>query len=254
MLHVDCIRDTNNAQIDQAKDIDIDMPMYNLIEYSKSYSKASGILWQYYRDKPALTNAGDVANFHAANNTVLVKFKQKIIGKTPDGGTKNVEIMVPLKYFSNFWKTLEIALISCEINLILTSSNKCGLSNDARATTFAIIDTSFDQFINMTEKDVNQEFRSRKIKKKNNYFIKVIDQIELLSNKNKKVCTTLNYIEHFLTLAFAVTVCISISAFASLVYISMRTMSYTIGVSICAITARIKKYESIIKKKKKKHN
>ena len=229
------------------------MPTFNLIEYSNNYSKASGILWQYCRDKPALTYAGDVANFHAANNAVLVKFKQKIIGKTPDGSTKNVEIMVPLKYFSNFQKTLEIALISCEINLILTWSNKCGLSNDARATTFAITDTSFDQFINMTEKDINQEFRSRKIKKINNYFIKVIDQIELLSNKNKKVCTTLNYIEHFLTLAFAVTVCISISAFASLVYISMRIMSYTIGLSICAITAKIKKYESIIKKKKKKH-
>ena len=75
----------------------------------------------------------------------------------------------------------------------------------------------------------------------------------MLSNKNKKVCTTLNYVEHFLTLIFAVTVCISISAFPSLINISKGIMSYKIGLNICAIIARIKKYKSIIRKKKKKH-
>ena len=69
-------------------------------------------------------------------------------------------------------------------------------------------------------------------------------------NKNKKVCTTLNYIKHFPTLVIAVTVCIFISTFASLVNISKRIMSYTIGLNIYAIIARIKKYKSIIKKKK----
>ena len=71
----------------------------------------------------------------------------------------------------------------------------------------------------------------------------------MLSNKNKKVCTTLNYIKHFPTLVIAVTVCIFISTFASLVNISKRIMSYTIGLNIYAIIARIKKYKSIIKKK-----
>ena len=75
----------------------------------------------------------------------------------------------------------------------------------------------------------------------------------MLSNKNKKVCTTLNYVEHFLTLIFAVTVCISISAFPFLIDISKGIMSYKIGLNICAIIARIKKYKSIIRKKKKKH-
>ena len=74
-----------------------------------------------------------------------------------------------------------------------------------------------------------------------------------MSNKNKKVCTTLNYVEHFLTLIFAVTVCIFISAFPSLIDISKGIMSYKIGLNICAIIARIKKYKSIIRKKKKKH-
>ena len=76
----------------------------------------------------------------------------------------------------------------------------------------------------------------------------------MLSNKNKKVCPTLNYIEHFLTLVFAVTACISFSAFAFLVDISKGIMSSTIALAICAIIGRIKKYKPIIKKKKKKHD
>ena len=75
-----------------------------------------------------------------------------------------------------------------------------------------------------------------------------------MSNIIKKICTTLNYIEHSFTLVFAVTVCISICTFASLVDISNGIMSFKIGLNIWAIFARIKKYKSIIKKKKKKHN
>ena len=76
------------------------MPMYNLIEYSDNYSKTSGSLWQYYRDESALTNAGAIANFDAADNIALFEFKQKITGVTGDDGTKNVKIMVPLKYLT----------------------------------------------------------------------------------------------------------------------------------------------------------
>ena len=87
-----------------------------------------------------MTDAGAIVNFSAADNSALFKFKQKITRKTAAGGTKNVEIMVPLKYLSNFWRTLEIPLINCEINLILTWSEKCVLSKDTKATTFAITD------------------------------------------------------------------------------------------------------------------
>ena len=75
-----------------------------------------------------------------------------------------------------------------------------------------------------------------------------------MCNKNNKVCTTLNCVEHFVTLLFAVTRCISISAFASLVDIPTRIMSSAIGLNISAVVARIKKYKSIIKKKKKKND
>ena len=106
----------------------------------------------------------------------------------------------------------------------------------------------------MSEKNISQESRSSKIKEINNYFIKETDQNELLNNKNKKVCSTLNYIEHFLTLVFAVTVCISISDFASLIDISKGIMSSTIGLNIWVILARTEKYKPIIKKKKNNYD
>ena len=81
-----CIRRTNNTDIDTARDIDIVMPMYNLIEYSDNYLKTSESLWQYYKDDP---NDNIV-------RTESFKSKVKITGKTPaDGNTKDVEIMVP---------------------------------------------------------------------------------------------------------------------------------------------------------------
>ena len=87
------------------------MPLYNLIKYSHNYSKISGSLWKYYKDDPN------------GNITVSksLKSKIKITGKTPAAGkTKDVEIIVPLKYLSNFWRTLEMPLINCEVHLILT--------------------------------------------------------------------------------------------------------------------------------------
>ena len=104
---INCISEINNTQIHNAKDIDIAMPVYNLIEYSDYYSKTSGSLWQYYRDEPN-DNLPDSESF---------KSKIKIRGKTPAAGKeKDLEIMVPLKYLSNFWRTLEMSLINCEVN------------------------------------------------------------------------------------------------------------------------------------------
>ena len=75
-----------------------------------------------------------------------------------------------------------------------------------------------------------------------------------MSRKHKKVCKPLNYIEHFLSLASTITGCISISAFAFLLGIPIGITSSVIGLKICPITAGIKKYKSIIKKKKKKQH
>ena len=138
-----CISEINNTQIDNAKDIDIVMPMYNLIEYSDNYAKTTGSLWQYCKDIPARNN-NEIIIFAKNNLTDSLNFKEKFTGKTGNNGTKDVEIMVSLKYLSNFWRTLEMPLINCEVNLILTWSSTCVLvaSNiEALNAKFAITDT-----------------------------------------------------------------------------------------------------------------
>ena len=95
----------------------------------------------------------------------------------------------------------------------------------------------------MNEKDISQELRLKQIKEINNYFVEEIDKNELLNNGNKKVCKTLNYIEYFFTVAFAVIPCISIYALASLLYISKEITSSSVGLNICAKIATIKKYK-----------
>ena len=89
--------------------------------------KKSGSLWQYYRDEP---------NDNLANSESF-KFKVKITGKTPAADNeKDVEIMVPLKYLSNFWRTLEMPLINSEVNLILTWSSTYVITNSTGAGIF----------------------------------------------------------------------------------------------------------------------
>ena len=108
------------------------MLIYNLIEYSDNYAKTSRSLLQYYRDERS----------DNLENSESFKSKIKITGKTPAAGNgKDVEIMVPLKYLSNFWGTLEMPLINCEINLILTWSSSCVITNYTVAGTSKITDT-----------------------------------------------------------------------------------------------------------------
>ena len=103
------------------------MPMYNVIEYSDNYSKTSGHLWKFYKDEPK-----DSESF---------KYKIKITGNTPaHGTTKGVEIILPLKYLSKFCRNLEMPLINCEVNLILTWSSTCVITSSTGAGRFAITD------------------------------------------------------------------------------------------------------------------
>ena len=126
------ISKVNDTEIDNARDIDIVMAMYNLIEYCDNYSKTSGSLWQYYKDGPS-DNLADSESF---------KSKVKIIGSTPAGGnTKDVKIIVPLKYLSNFWRTLEMPLINCEVSLFFTWSLTCVITNSTGEGRFTITDT-----------------------------------------------------------------------------------------------------------------
>ena len=95
-------------ETDHAQDIDIVVTMYNLIKYSGNYTKTSGSLWQYYKEEP-IDNLANSESF---------KSKVKMTGNTSAGGnTKDVKIIVPLKYLNNFWRTLEMPLINCEVSL-----------------------------------------------------------------------------------------------------------------------------------------
>ena len=139
-----CVSEINNTQIDNCKDIDIIMPMYNLIEYSDNYAKTSGSLWQYYRDEPN-DNLADSKSF---------KSKIKITRKTPDDGSeKNVEIMVPLNYLSNFWGTREMPLINCQVSLILTWSSTCVITNSTDEGKFEISDTKLYVVVTLSPQD-----------------------------------------------------------------------------------------------------
>ena len=132
MPFTSCISKINNTQIDDAEYIDIVMPMYNLIEYNDNYSKTSGSLWQFCKDIPAVDNNDAIIAFNGANATDSFNFKRKITSQTAAdnnngniAGRVDVEIMVSLKYLSNFWRTLEMPLINCEVELILNWSANC---------------------------------------------------------------------------------------------------------------------------------
>ena len=124
------------------------MPIYNLIECSDNYSKTSGSLWQHCKEIPAVNNSSNIVDFTAINTTNSFKFKTKMTGQINDDGEINgVEIMVPLKYLSNFWRSLEMPLINCEVKLILTSSEDCVIISTNVANqnpTFTITETNLD--------------------------------------------------------------------------------------------------------------
>ena len=145
---VSCITRINGELIEDADDLDIVMHMYNLLEYSKFYRKTIGSLYNYHRDE--LSDNADDNNFGNLKvvNSNTFKYKNKIIGNTydvdaripnPDGagqidnhiynvnneGTQEIELAIPLKYLGNFWRALNIPLISCEVFLELKWNKNC---------------------------------------------------------------------------------------------------------------------------------
>ena len=130
-----CRTEINEAFVDETDFINITMPMYNLIEYSDNYSDTSGSLWQFKRNE--ITNKADETN---DNNAPSFKYKASLIDNAGDDGTTNrVKIAVPLKHLSNFWRTLEMPLINCNVELSLKWYERC-LLTAATTETFKITD------------------------------------------------------------------------------------------------------------------
>ena len=133
----DCRTEINDTFVDYADFINIAMPMYNLIEYSDNYSDTSGSLWQFKIDEIE----GDVDL--TADNSLSFKYKSSFIGNTDTDGAnrkkEGVKIAIPLKYLSNFWRSLEMPLINCKVELSLKWYERC-LLTVANTATFKITD------------------------------------------------------------------------------------------------------------------
>ena len=124
---INCFSKINGIKINNAEDLDVVMPMYSLIEYSKSHKKTTGSLRNYYRDEPNRDTDDNEVSYSIINSKSF-DYKANFMenGVTQNNLTKNnVKIVVPLKYLSNFWRSLNIPLINCEVELILTWFENC---------------------------------------------------------------------------------------------------------------------------------
>ena len=153
-----CNLEINDEHVDTAENLDITMPMYNLIEYSDNYQDSSAALYQYKRDEPAEDDA--VADLTADNSSSL-KYKISLLGNpvvANNIGRINVKVLVPLKYLRNFFKSLEMPLINCKIKLNLTWKKECVLSTDDGNAVFIINDTKMYVPVVTLSKEDNKDF------------------------------------------------------------------------------------------------
>ena len=183
--------------IDNAECIDKLMPMYDLIEYNDNYSKTSGSLKQYCKDIPAVNNVGNTVDFYGANAIDSFNFKTKITGQTAAdnnngniAGRVDVETMVPLKYVNNFWRALEMPLINCEVELILTWSADCVIiyvDVADQVSTFAKTETTlYDPVVNLSNQhNANLLPQLKSSFKRTISWNKYLSKLELLAQNSK---------------------------------------------------------------------
>ena len=153
-----CNLEINDEHIDTAENLDIVMPMYNLIEYSDNYQDSSATLYQYKRDEPPEANA---INDLTVDNSNSFKYKFSLLGNpvvADNIAKRSVKVVIPLKYLSNFFRSLEMPLINCKINLNLTWKKECVLSTDAGNAVFIINDTKMYVPVVTLSKEDNKDF------------------------------------------------------------------------------------------------
>ena len=119
----------NDEHVETAENLDISMPMHNLIEYSDNYADSFGSLYQFERDESPMNDNNNSLNV-ALDNSTSFKYKTSLLGKADDvdgndRSLKNTKIVVPLKYLSSFFRSLEMPLINCKIHLELNWNNDC---------------------------------------------------------------------------------------------------------------------------------
>ena len=198
-----CVTHINDEHLETAENLDIMMAMYNFIEYSNNYADSSGSLYQFKRDESPINDNNNPLNV-ALDNSVSFKYKASLLGKATDADNndrslKNAKIVVPLKYLSNFFRSLEILLINCKIHLELSWNNNCvmygadtyagGDNANNRETKFKITSTklyvpiatlSTKDNVNLT-KQLNEGF------KRSVYWNEYKSKIETKTAKNDNV-------------------------------------------------------------------
>ena len=153
-----CNLEINDEDVDTAENLDITMPMYNLIEYSDNYQDSSATLYQYKRDEPPEANA---INDLTTNTSSSFKYKVELLGNPVLDGNiakRSVKVVAPLEYLSNFFRSLEMPLINCKIKLNLTWKKECVLSNQDGAAVFIINDTKMYVPVVTLSKEDNKDF------------------------------------------------------------------------------------------------
>ena len=190
-----CVTHINDEHVETAEKLDIIMPMYNLIECSDNYADSSGSLYQFKRDESPMNDAESPLNF-ALDNSTSFKYKTSLLGKATDAdgndrSLKNTKIVVPLKYLSNFFRSLEMPLINFKVHLQLNWNNNCvmysantcagGDNANNRETTFKI--TSAKLYVPIvtlsTENNVNLRKRLNEGFKRSVYWNEYKSKIEI---------------------------------------------------------------------------
>ena len=154
-----CATNIYDIFVDEANDIYIAMPIYNLTEYSDNYSDTSGSLWQFKRDEVSPNNA-DLT----INNSQSFKYEAALLGKTADAinntnsSPKEAKIIVPLEYLSHFWRSLEMPLINCKVYLEQTWIEDYILSSAGNTAKFTIADSKVYKFDTNLAKQLKDGF------------------------------------------------------------------------------------------------
>ena len=157
-----CNLEINDEHVDTAENLDIVMPMYNLIEYSDNYQDSSATLYQYKRDEPPEDDAvADLTDDNSSSFKYKIKLLSNVIrvaGNAAGVRRLNVKIVVPLKYLSNFFRSLEMPLIICKIKLNLTWKKECVLSTGGGEAVFIINNTKLYVLVVTLSKEDNKDF------------------------------------------------------------------------------------------------
>ena len=152
-----CTLEINDEHVDTAENLDIVMPMDNLIEYLDNYQDSSATLYLYKRDEPP----DDIEDNLGQDNSTSFNYKTKLLGDPVVANNiarLNVNIVVPLKHLSNFFRSLEMPLINCKIKLNLTWTKECVLSNQTGNAVFIINDTKLYVPVVTLSKEDNKDF------------------------------------------------------------------------------------------------